>query len=110
MALEEQMASEMTATLVKDNLPDFNGRAALYRCDPPFLDREPWEQGEERKSYKFVIASAATVMFGGGPETYLFGANEDGEIIDWSELPGSFKGGLDHDAAFSNAGYSVVRA
>lgn len=96
-----------TATLVKANLEGFNGTANLYRCDPPLQQHEPWDENEEQKSYEYVVASAANAMFS-GPETYLFGADKDGEIVDWDELPGSFKGGLDHERALQNAGYTVA--
>ena len=84
----------MKAILVKDNLPDFTGHAALYRMEPPLDGRE------------FVIASAANAMFI-GPETYLFPADADGEVVDWVEMDGSYRGGLSHAKAFAGAGYSV---
>lgn len=84
----------MKAILVKDNLPNFNGHAALYRMKPPHDGRE------------FVIASAANVMFT-GPETYLFPADADGEVVDWAEMDGSYRGGLSHAKAFAGVGYSV---
>lgn len=42
-----------------------------------------------------------------GPETYIFPADKTGEIVNWSELDGSFKGGLDHEQALVNAGFEV---
>lgn len=66
-----------------------------YRLDPP-LDG----------IYADVVVSAADVPYS-GPETFIFGANEKGEISDWGELPGSYRGGLDHEQALRNAGYTV---
>lgn len=77
----------------------------LYRLSPP-LSGEDWE-GEEYE-HRYVIASGANVPYS-GPETYLFPANEKGEITDWRELEGSFRGGIDCDRAIENAGYVVVR-
>lgn len=101
------MAQERIARLVKDNLPGFRGHAALYRCDPPVEGCEPWEDGEERKRHEYVVASAVSAM--GEPETYLFPADEHGEVQDWGELPPSQKGTLSHDVVFGDAGYTVVR-
>lgn len=56
-----------------------------------------WEVGDH-----FVITSAVTVPYS-GPETYVFRASPDGEILSWRELDGSFRGGLNHDTAI--AGY-----
>ena len=54
---------------------------------------------------RFVIVSAASVF--GAYETYIFEADEAGEVTDWGELDGSFKGGLNHEQALRNAGYEV---
>ena len=89
------MANMKTATELKRNLDGFNGDARLYRCAPP-LD-----------GHEYVIVSAA-VVFMTGPETYIFGATKDGEIENWSELDGSFRGGLDHVHALNEAGYEVT--
>jgi len=85
----------MKAVLIKDNLPDFNGYAALYQMTPA------------HDGHEFVVASAANVPFS-GPETYLFPAAADGEIKSFSELDGSYRGGLDHAQALSNAGYTIA--
>ena len=84
----------MKATKVLDNIGD---RAVqhVYKLEPPMGDAE------------FVVVSACNVMFS-GPETYIFKSTETGEILDWTEMNGSFKGGLDHDRALRNAGYEVV--
>ena len=86
----------MKATLIKDNLPDFQGHAALYRVNPP-------HEGNE-----FVIASAVNAIYT-GPETYLFPADADGRVIGWwNELEGSYRGGLSHAIALGRAGYSIA--
>jgi len=83
------------------------GDMRLYRLSPP-LSSEPWGD-EPAKAYEYVIVSAAVVPYS-GPETYIFGADADGkDVIDWSEMPGSYKGGLDHEAALRLAGYEVSR-
>lgn len=96
-----------TATLIRDNLPDFRGHAALYRCNPPIEDYEPWEKGQQQKRHEYIIASATTIL--GAPETYLFPSNAEGEVVAWGELPGSQKGTLSHDQVLTDAGYFVVR-
>jgi hypothetical protein len=81
------------ATLVRDNLPNFNGKAQLYRLSPPLGDIE------------YVVVSAVVAY--SGPETYIFPADESGEVTGWCELHGSFRGELDHAAALEGAGYEV---
>lgn len=72
-----------TATLIRDNLPDFRGHAALYRI-----------KGGE---HEYIVVSSVAVF--GEPETYVFPANAAGKVIDWLEVEGSFKGGMDHSEA-----------
>lgn len=46
----------------------------------------------------YYVTSAANVMFS-GPETFVFGADENGEITSFGELEGSIRGELDHEKA-----------
>jgi hypothetical protein len=96
-----------TATFVKDVSDEFTGTAFLYRVDPP-MKEESWfaEEDEELQSFDYVVVSA-TSAFMSGAETYIFGADENGEVLDWGELPGSYRGGLDHQQALEDAGYVV---
>lgn len=96
-----------TATFVRD-VSQQNGATGvqhLYKLDPPITD-DSW--GGESTDYEHVIVSATVVFFGGGPETYIFPATAEGAIASWGELPGSYKGGLDHAQALIGAGYEVV--
>lgn len=88
----------MKATLI-ENLAGWRGDARLYRVDPPMTY-------DDDKKTNYVVVSAAVVIFS-GPETYIFPATRLGEILDWLELPGSFRGGLDHARALEVAGYSL---
>lgn len=90
-----------TATFIRD-ITVGSGSAALYRMEPPHRDHYDGEDEHE-----LVIAFAYSAV--GGPETYLFGANEAGVIADWGELSGSVKGTLSHDEALTGAGYEVIR-
>lgn len=76
----------------------------LYRLSPP-LTHEDWDGSTQ--VYQYVIASGADAPFS-GPETYLFPADANGEISNWGELEGSFRGDIDCDRAIENAGYQVV--
>lgn len=87
-----------TATLLRDDMGVGNSHKRYYRCNPAF-------PGPDGLEFDCVAVSAAMVM--GEPETYIFGCDDRGKIILWSELDGSFKGGLDHELALSNAGYIV---
>jgi hypothetical protein len=79
--------------------PAHAGDHRLYRLDPPL---KGWDGGE----HEWVVSSAATVL--GEPEVYLFPATDGGDITGWSELNGSQRGALDHQAPFRGLGYSVV--
>ena len=84
--------------------PGFNGDARVYELDPPISGGY-----NEGGPYQYVIVSAADVMFS-GPETYIFPAEKTGDVFDvaeWGELDGSFRGGLDHTKALSDAGYTI---
>jgi hypothetical protein len=65
-----------------------------YRLEPPY------------EGYDFVVVSATVALYS-GPETYIFGADSNGEILKWLELPGSYRGGLSHETALWNAGYAI---
>ena len=78
------------------------GDQRLYRVDPPMTNYN----GDD---FAYVVVSAVNATYS-GPETYIFGANETGDIIDWGELDGSFRGDLDHEEALRNAGYEVVQS
>lgn len=70
----ERVTSGKTARLIK-KLENFTGHAALYELSKPLADYD----GE--KHFKYVVISATNAMFT-GPETYIFGADEKGEIQD----------------------------
>lgn len=95
------------ASLIR-TLDGFSGDARLYRVEPPVRYGYNYATQTHKGTTEFVVVSAATVMFS-GPETYIFAADEAGKVIDWTELGGSFKGGLDHEEALDNAGYTIVR-
>lgn len=90
-----------TATFLR-KLDDFRGDARLYILSEPMTHN----YDDEKSSY--VIVSAADAPFS-GPETYIFLANEDGEVINWGELDGSFRGGLNHEKALTGAGYELIQ-
>lgn len=73
-------------------LLDFTGKANLYKLNKlVFSD-------ETRSNYIIV---SATYAFG-IPETYIFFANEEGQVIDWGELPGSYIGDLNMEKALED--------
>jgi len=86
-------------------LDDFTGDAALYHLSVPLKGQE-WEDNQT-ESYEYVVVSATVVLFS-GPETYIFPSNAQGEVTDWGELPGSYRGELSHAGALKRAGYRIV--
>ena len=91
-----------TAKLLNDKMRNFNGHAALYELTPPLKDYDG------KTEHKYVVVSATNAMFS-GPETYIFPANESGEVSDWCELPGSQKETLNHEDALRDAGYAIAQ-
>lgn len=81
----------MNATFVRE-LDDMRGSATLWKLSEPYTLRK-WDD-ETGQSVEYIVTSAVEAPFS-GPETYVFPANEAGEIVDWGDLPGSFRGSLD---------------
>lgn len=89
----------ITATLKAKSLEGFIGDACLWHLSKQVI----YDGG----STEYVVTSAVNVPFE-GPETYIFPADEGGNILDWLELEGSFKGGLNHEAAILCAGWKIT--
>lgn len=77
----------------------------LRRLDTEFGDVRLYRLSEPLDGYLYVTVSA--VDHGGRPETFIFGADADGNRVS-SELPGSLPGALDHAAALESAGYAMT--
>lgn len=88
-----------------ENGKPFTTEAKWYRLSPPLVS-EGWEGTE---THRYVVVSASDRPDFGICETYIFPCDETGKITGWLELPGSFQGGLDHEAALQGAGYVVVK-
>lgn len=82
-----------SAEFIKETTTSAKAKQRLYKLNPPF------------EGHEYIIVSAVEVTVS-GPETYVFAANEKGEVTDWCELGGSFKGSLDHKKALNNIGYT----
>jgi len=87
-----------SAVAVK-SVKEAKGRACLYKLSDPLM------------GYEYVVVSAAkdhrdnyNNVIG---ETFIFGSDETGQIKSFLELPGSYKGGLDHQKALNDAGYDI---
>ena len=96
-----------TAVMVREMGDDRPARQRLYRLSEPVKFRQWTDDAEEVKTADYVVASAVVAF--GVPETYLFPADENGVVLDWLELEGSFRGDLDHERAIRNAGYEVTK-
>lgn len=98
-----------TATEIPYTPSGERGDWKLYKLDPP-MKYERWDDdtndGYIEKETEHIIVSAAIVF--GEPETYIFPSDENGSVTSWGEMPGSFKGALDHEEALRNAGYTVA--
>lgn len=97
----------MKATILRDTFPGMKGDKLLLRMDPPLASSEfnPDTNEYEPVAHEYVVSSATTVL--GEPETYLFPATRDGEIVNWRELEGSQKGTLSHADVLAALGYAI---
>lgn len=87
------MKTKRNAKFVKD-IGGFTGSAKLYRVSPPVT----FSNGTENRKTNYIVVSATVAMFS-GPETYLFPADNNGKVLGWEELDGSYRGGMDHQMA-----------
>ena len=83
----------MIAKLLKDVSENFKGDARLYELSEPL------------EGHSNVVVSAVSAY--GRPETFIFGSDEEGNITNWLELPGSFQGDINHNKALEGAGYII---
>lgn len=93
------------ATQVPAQLADFRGDARLFKLSQPV--KYSSAAGRTFQT-EYVVVSAVNAY--GGPETYIFAADAHGRVLDWFELGGSFRGGLDHAHALKGAGFDVQPA
>lgn len=84
-----------------------NGSKRLFRLDPPLRQRDWFADEDDAFTEHEIVVVSAAIAFG-SPETYIFPADRSGEITDFGELDGSFRGSLDHEEALRNAGYDRI--
>jgi hypothetical protein len=96
---ETQTTTHKTAKFIK-TLSYFRGEAKLFQVKPKvkFCDK---------RRTSFIVVSAITLPLD-GPETYIFPSDSKGYVLNWKELPGSFKGACNVLQALQNAGYVVT--
>lgn len=96
----------MIATLISEKVVEEGMVHKVYKVDPP-IPYIKWTRGEPDQALltDYVLVSAAIVKFS-GPETYIFPSDAEGQVTDWGELEGSYKGGLNHTVALEGMGYT----
>lgn len=100
-----------TATFVKvvrsvDTPERFLSQHLYKLSDPVQFDAD-----DEIIQTDYVVVSASHIVFDGRDitrETYIFPADEQGNVVDWTELRGSMRGTLDHSAALMAGGYTLT--
>ncbi|MEA5159989.1 hypothetical protein U5903_04295 [Cereibacter johrii] len=75
------------------------GDARLYGLSEPVIY-------QDEKITSFVVISAVDVL--DSSETYIFPADERGNVLSYSEMEGSFQGSKDHARAIMDAGWRLV--
>ena len=96
-----------TATKIGPVNPSANGNQVLWKLSEPVGYDHDWKTNEPAGVTGYVITSAVVAMFT-GPETYIFPADADGNVIDWGEMEGSLRGTLSHEAAILSAGWEIA--
>ena len=69
--------------------------ACSYHVSPPI------------EGFEYVWVSQANAIFTGW-ETYIFPADESGNVTDWGELDGSRRGYISPDGLMIELGYSII--
>ena len=90
------------ATLIRGDLPEFEGHASLYGGLPGVA----YDADGVEHTTNYVIVSAVHDHLIN--ETFIFPADESGSVIDWGELDGSLRGATSHQKALEGAGYKLV--
>jgi hypothetical protein len=90
--------------------PSATGDQRLYRLDPPIEGYPSYDdEAKEDHTYEYVVVSALEAAFDTGrPETYMFGANELGVIVDFMEIGASQRGTTSHELVVRESGYTIV--
>ena len=78
-----------------------------YLLDPPLPYTDWGADGTVELQAERVVVSAVVAMFS-GPETYIFPADEDGEVASWGEIGASQRGTLSHEVVLEESGYMIV--
>lgn len=93
--VEGVVIDRIATRIVSKPISQTGASQEVYHLDPPL------------EGYEYVNVSAVTAPFSGS-ETYIFGSDRNGNIKNWSELEGSYLGGLSHEVALAYAGYEVM--
>jgi hypothetical protein len=96
------------ATFVKDVSEQFKGCAKLFKLSKPVEYGHRWDDDDPPlPTTEHVVVSAVCAMLS-GPETFIFPADVDGNVVSWTEIPGSSRGSFDIEEAIRRAGWLVV--
>lgn len=91
-----------------DTKPEqFLGIAFFYKLSEPVEYYDYDGADTILKETKFVCVSQVNA-FGTGYETFIFPADESGEVVSWGELRGSRRGYISPDALMSELGWEVI--
>lgn len=89
-----------------EKMENFRGNAVLYRLNEP-IEYPRFVFRGQKQTTEYVIVSSVIAFDHEDYETFIFPSDENGQILDWVELEGSYRGGFDHEKALNNAGYSL---
>lgn len=88
----------------KEGRPD--GINAIYKLSEP-VSYEDLDTDMPRQTDFVWVSAVPHVGSFEGPETYIFPCTEDGKVLVWLELSGSFKGEMNHEKALAGLGFQI---
>lgn len=96
--------NKKTATFIKFVYHGPKAIQALYKLSEPL---QPYSKEESDTNY-VVVSALPGALDTNRCETFIFKANEKGDITDWTEMKGSTNSTMSHKVALKNAGYKLM--
>lgn len=98
------MKAIKTAEFIKTYWIDTDVDKRLYKLS----EQVQYLYGYDDLKTEFIVVSGCYIKAIDREETYIFASDKTGKITCWAEMDGSFNGGIDHEKAINDLGFSLV--
>ena len=89
----------MEVEFIKNLSGPWIGDARLYKLSKSIK----FHKFDKEKNTNYIIISSVELLIPyNTKETYIFPADSNANILSWTELPGSYRGALDHEKAIKD--------